>query len=153
MAKEYTKEELWKLYKKLPEELKETVFSETTANNIFNICARNGIEDDRTSKIARFVGHVLIGLLPPDEFQETLEKELRLEVDPAKKVAREIFRFIFYPVKTILEEVYKKEIAPPASPSAISPTAKSSGEAPPTGTIQEEKSEEEKKDIYREPIE
>jgi hypothetical protein len=43
MPEEYTKEQLWKLYEKLLEELKEAIFSEETANSIWDICSRNGI--------------------------------------------------------------------------------------------------------------
>jgi len=141
MEKEYTKEELWKLYDKLPEELKEAIFSEGTAENIFNICSRNGIEDERISKVALYVGRVLMGLLPPNEFQETLEKELKFEKEVAKGIAREVERFIFYPVKADLEKLYKIEIAPPARPTRVTPPPE---EKPPTPPAE---------DVYREPIE
>lgn len=141
MAKEYTKEELWKLYEKLPEELKEAIFSERTAENIFNICSRNGIEDERISKIAKYVGRVLMGLLPPNEFQGILEKELKLGKEMAKGIDREVERFIFYPVKADLEKIYKIEIAPPARPTRITPPPE---EKPPSSP---------KADVYRELIE
>jgi len=139
MPKEYTREQLWKLYEKLPEELKEAIFSAETADNIWNICEKNKIE--KVSKVAEYVGQVLHGVLPPEDFQETLEKELKLEKDLAKKAAQEIDRFIFYPVKTSLEELYKIEIAPPAKPTGITPPPEEKPPAPPS------------KDTYREPIE
>ena len=141
MPREYTKEQLWKLYEKLPKELQEAVFSEETANNIDDICTRNGIEDNRISEIARYTGRVLMGVLPPEDFQETLEKELKLEKDLAKKVSQEINRFIFYPVKASLEELYKIEIAPPAKPTGITPPPEEKPPVPPG------------EDIYRESIE
>jgi len=141
MPREYTKEQLWKLYEKLPEELKEAVFAEETANNIDDICTRNGIEDNRISEIARYTGRVLMGVLPPEDFQETLEKELKLEKDLAKKVSQEINRFIFYPVKASLEELHKIEIAPPAKPTGITPPPEEKPPVPPG------------EDIYRESIE
>lgn len=141
MPKEYTKDQFWKLYEKLPEELKEAIFSEETANNIFDICTRNGIEDDRISEVARYTGRVLLGVLPPDEFQETLEKELKIEKEVAKKTTHEINRFIFYPVKTSLEELHNIVITPPAQPSKITPPSE---EKPPIPS---------KEDVYRETIE
>jgi len=153
MPKEYSKEELWNLYKKLPEELKEAIFSEATADNIFNICTRNEIEDDRISEIARYVGRVLMGVLPPDEVQKTLEKELGLKIDLAKKVTQEISRFIFYPIKPVLEELYKIEIAPLTKPSVVPPTTKPLEGAPPIEVSPEEEIERTKEDIYRETIE
>jgi len=64
------------------------------------------------SEIANYVGYVLHGILPPDEFQASLEAELKLEKEVAKKVAQEINRFIFYPVKPVLEQLYKMEVTP-----------------------------------------
>jgi len=139
MPKEYTREEFWKLYEKLPQELKGALFAEETGNNIYEVCKRNGVENN-LDQIVGYVGQVLVGVLPPDDFQATLEKEVKLKKDTAKKVAREINRFIFYPVKSSLEELYKIEIAPPAKPK-VAPPPEEKPPAPPA------------KDIYREPIE
>ena len=154
MPKEYSKEQLWKLYEKIPQELKEAIFSEDTAESIWEICSRNGIEDERISEIARYTGRVLLGILPPADFQETLEKELKLGKEVAKKVSQEINRFIFYPVKPALEQLYQIGIAP----------SEEIEEAPSRVSAKEEKTEisekkEEKpetpprKDTYREPVE
>jgi hypothetical protein len=142
MKKEYSKEELWKIYEKLPDELKEAIFSYKTAEDISNICERHGIsEGEKMSKIAKYVGRVLMGLLPPSDFEETLEKEVGIGKETAKGIRREVEMLIFYPVRKQLEEIYKIEISPPAKPK-ITP--------PPTF---EEKPTPQKRDIYREPIE
>jgi len=139
MAEKYTQEQFWKLYEKLPQELRDAIFSEETSKNIWEICERNNIKE--ISKIGKYTGRVLLGILPPDEFQETLEKELKLKKDLAKKVAREINRFIFYPVKTSLEEIYKIPVVPPPAELKVAPAPKEKSVTPP------------EKDIYREPIE
>ena len=145
MPEEYTKEKLWKLYEKLPEELKEAIFSEETADSIWDICTRNGIDDERISEVARYTGRVLMGLLAPDELTEILERELKLEKERAKRISQEINRFVFYPVKASLEELYKIEMVPIAGTPV----------KPPVKKVVEEKSEERPKrmDVYREPIE
>ncbi len=132
MEKEYSQEQLWKLYEKLPEQLKDIIFSEETANDIGDICTRNGIEAERTSEIARLVGQVFLGLIPPGELQDALEKEAKLSPEKAKKISSEVARFIFSSVKYSLAELYK-EITPPAKP----------GEKPALS----------KEDVYRESIE
>ena len=139
MPEKYTTEQFWKFYKKLPQELKDALFAEETGDNIYETCKRNGVENN-LDQIVEYVGQVLVGVLPPDEFQATLEKEVKLKKDIAKKVAQEINRFIFYPVKSSLEELYKIEIAPPAKPKVVPPPE----EKPPAPPA---------KDIYREPIE
>ena len=144
MPKKYTSEQFWKLYEKLPQELKDALFAEETGNNIYEICERNGISEN-LDQIVEYVGQVLVGVLPPDELPETLEKEIKLEKEVAKKVSQEINRFIFYPVKTSLEELYKVEIAPIAG-TPVKP--------PPAGKKLEEKPEAQKRmDVYREPVE
>lgn len=145
MPEEYSREQIWKLYEKLPEELKEAIFSEETADSIWDICLRNGIEDERISEVARYTGRVLMGLLPPDDLREILEKELKLDKDAAKRISQEINRFIFYPVKIRLEELYKIEIAPIAGTPVRPSLRKKTGE--------EEIEKPRKEDVYREPIE
>ena len=144
MPEKYTREQFWKLYEKLPQELKDALFAEETGNNVHDICERNGILE-KLDQIVEYVGQVLLGFLPLDEFRKTLEKQLELEPEIAKKVYQEIFRFIFYPVKASLEELYKIEIAPiagvPVKPTVKRGTEEKLGEGP-KGV-----------DRYREPIE
>ena len=150
MPEEVPPEQFWKLYEKLPKELQEAIFSTETAGNIWLICERNELLDVDISKISLLVGDVLLGLLPPEEFQKTLEKEVKLKEEVAKKVAQEINRFIFYPVKSALEELYKIEIAPPTKPS-MAPAVRPREGLPPEAVPPEEKPK--RVDIYREPIE
>ncbi len=146
----YTKEKLWKFYEKLPEELKDAIFSEETAESIWNTCDKNNV--DEVSEIAQYVGRVLLGVLAPEDFQEALEKEMKLKKEVAKKVSQEIHRFVFFPVKESLALLYKIEVAPPGlapfeKPEKITPT-----ETVPRETeVPEEKPE--KPDIYRESTE
>jgi len=159
MTEKYAPEQFWKLYEQLSQELKSAIFSEETAESIWEICLRNSIEDERMSEIARYTGRVLLGILPPEEFQETLKKELKLEKDVAKKVTQEINRFIFYPVKPCLEELYGIEISAPAGAVKSSPAAKEkpsagvSEEKPVISTKEEKPSAPERADRYRESIE
>lgn len=141
MAGKYTKEQFWKLYRNLPQELQDALFSEETGDNIYDICKRNEVEEN-LGEIVDYVGQVLIGILPPEEFQNTLEKELKLKKEVAKEIFHEINRFIFFPVKENLAVLYKIEIAPSEKPAETPPLK----EAP----LEEELK---KKDIYREPIE
>ena len=145
MPEEYLREQLWKLYEKLPEELKDALFSVETADNIDNICQRNAIEEEKIPEIAKYTGRVLMGLLLPNEFEKTLIKEVKLKAEVAKNVAREINRFIFFPLKEVLSKLYEVEIAPPVRPPSIV------HEVRPEVTAEEERLK--KPDIYREPIE
>lgn len=119
MAEKYLKDQLWKIYEKLPEGLREAIFSPETADTIDNICKRNQIPENQVSEIAKYTGRVLSGLLPPNEFEKALVSEVKLKNGTAKNVAREISRFVFFPVKEELSKLYDVEIAPPARPPEV----------------------------------
>ncbi|MFH1509577.1 MAG: hypothetical protein ABID67_00290 [Candidatus Nealsonbacteria bacterium] len=107
MSTNYTKEQFRKIFNALPEELKETVISGETAEDIFNVCTDEDLKYEQISEVARYAGRVLMGLIPPESFQETLEKELKIKKETAKEIARKINRFIFYPVKELINSINK----------------------------------------------
>jgi len=106
MPTPYSQEEFWKLYKKLPQELKDAISSMETTRAIETISERSGIIDQRVGQIADMIGQVLVGLLQPSEFRDILRKELRLSDEKTQQITREVNRFIFYPVKPELEQLY-----------------------------------------------
>lgn len=134
MPEGYPKKEFWKLLKTLPEELREAVLAPTTNESIWRVCEENDLDVD-IAKFNRLVGDVLMGLSPPGEFQEVLETELELKSKIAKKVAFQIDRYIFRPVKESLKLLYEEE--------------RPEKEKMP----EKEERKPKKKDIYREPIE
>ena len=152
MAEKYTKEQFWKLYEKLPQELKDALFAEETGDNIYDVCKRNEVEE-HLGEIVDYVGQVLVGVLAPEDFQNTLEKELNLEEGVAKKVAQEINRFIFYPVRPVLEQLYQTEITlrekTVEKPTIERPEIKLGIPE----TEEEKPAKPSEKDVYREPIE
>jgi len=148
MAKEYSKEHFWRLYKKLPQELKDALFAEETGDNIYDVCQRNKILENLDG-VVKLVREVLMGLLPPDEFQKALEKEVELKKETAKEIVREINRFVFYPVKSSLAALYRIGISPLASTEMTSPTRVT----PPKKEKLPAPGKEAKEDVYRESVE
>ena len=138
------KKEYLRLKKKLPQELQDLLSSTEMLENLENVCRKNDILQ-YLSEINNYVGRVLLGLLPINEFEEKLMAGLNLEKARAKKITREINRFVFYPVKSLLEDLYNMEIAPIAKMTSKLPVSK------------KEKVKESKKstksDTYRESIE
>jgi hypothetical protein len=128
MSQEYTKEEFWKLYEKLPQELKDAIFSGETADHIKSICGRYNIEEKNIPEMAKQIGNVLLGLLPPDDFPNVLELELKIDREVTEKMMREINRFIFYPVKPALEQLYGIETNRSATKIIGQKTKKIAGE-------------------------
>lgn len=141
---DYTREQLWKLYDKLPPDLKEAIFSADNADHIADICSRNGLASELNSQLAKLAGDVLMGLLLPGDFQGTIEKKLKLEKAVAKKVSQEVNRLIFFPVKESLNQLYQIGAAPEGTPAR---------EAALILPSQETRPGPEKTDTYREPVE
>lgn len=148
MPENYAKEKLWKIYLELPQEIKDTLFSQDISENIEDIFQENKLSEEEISKVSDCINQVLFGTLPPENFQKVLEKELKLKSETAKKISQEINRFIFYPIRSALEELYR--IGPAKS-------TERKEEVP----ISEERPEEVKKEVktpprtdaYRESIE
>ena len=107
MAEENTKQPIWNLLEKLPQELKEAFFSTENSEYIYNVCRKYKCLD-KTSKVAEYTGQTILGLLPTEGFQKSLEG-LGIEKEASEKIAREINRFVFYPVKPALEQLYGVE--------------------------------------------
>jgi len=104
MKEEYSREQLWKLYKKLPEDLQEALFSEETTETTYDICEKNGVNETR--EVTKIIGLVLLGLLPPSGLEKVLEEELKLNAGKAKKIFGEINSFLLYPLKKPLIDLY-----------------------------------------------
>ncbi len=112
---EYTKEQFWKLYEKLPPDLKEAIFSDEVGDHILGACEKNGV-GDKVSSVAKYTGRVLLGVLLPQDFQGTLEKEVGIPKDTARVIATEINRFVFFPVKEALNQIHSVVPEKPTAP-------------------------------------
>ncbi len=140
---DYPKEQLWELYKSLPEDLQKAIFSQEVADNIQKICLENGVKnDDAIFNISKNIGYVFLGLLAPDELKNVLEKEIKIKKDKAEKISSQISRLAFLPVKKSLEALYKIKIKP-----GIETEVK-----PLDDKTEEPKRKPKKEDKYREPI-
>ena len=153
MPKKYTSEQFWKLYEKLPQELRDALFAEETGNNIYQICERYEVEEE-LEQVVDCVGQVLVGVLTPADLAKTLEQDLKIEKETAEKITQEINRFIFFPVKAELEKLYKIDVTPEEKTeiekATLSPEEKPAGITP----LPDKKPQTSSgKDTYREEIE
>jgi len=146
MPKDPLINQLWKLYEKIPTELQEAIFSSETSDTIFDVCEKNNIENNY--ELSKIVGDSLLGILPPEEVEKNIKEKLSLSPEKANKVAREIDRFIFYPLKNSLAQLYGEEL----KEFKIRPEKKE--EKKEKGKPKKTKKKEEKKgkDSYREPL-
>ena len=107
MPKQYTREKLWKIYEGLPKEIKEAIFSEKMADQIQKICQKYEITNEKSaSGLAKYIGDVLLGVLPPKELGNLLTFELKLKKEIVNNLIKEIEQSIFQPVDSGLEKIY-----------------------------------------------
>ena len=100
---EYTREQLAKLYKGLPQELKDWIGSEDANDAIYQILKENDVLDEKCEQISILTRNILLGLLPMENFEETIEKEVGLKKDLA-----EIIIQYLKPLRKKREELEKK---------------------------------------------
>lgn len=94
--------EFQKLKNKYPDFLKKTepavvelMLSDKTAEEVANICEKNGVKEGETIKeIAQRIGWVLLGKLPSGNLAMTLQSWVELEPITARKIADEANQFI-----------------------------------------------------------
>ncbi len=143
----YSQEEIFELFQSLPLDLKEFSLSLKVTEKIKNICRRYDLKEIETRKIVKFTGLTLVGLLPPEQFAQTVFAELKIDMIIAQKIYNEINSFIFFRVKDSLKELYS---------DSTTPVKSSEKEVKSEKELEEEKEaeekEEEKEDTYREPI-
>jgi len=151
MPEIFPQKEFWKLYNQLPKDIQETLLSKQTNDYIWQICENFDLDVD-VAKFNRLVANVLLGLVPPDEFGQILQEELGLTPKTAKKISFAVYRYIFYPVKNSLSDIYQMEIKAPAGAGEIKKIKLSKPEKQITPQPRVRKRPE-VHDIYRENIE
>jgi len=127
------------MYKELPEELQEALFSIEGADQIDAICEEFGIAES-SQGVTKQIGNVLLGIIPAQEFENVLIKEIGLKKTTAQQVGRRIYRAIFYPVKMELEQLHSAQFtkAPSSGGKGQSVGLQQSAAEPPNSQSQEE---------------
>jgi hypothetical protein len=129
MTEKLPKKKFWELYHKLPVALQDAIFSDAIGENIVEICGRYEANDN-LDLVMDGVKEVLLGILPPNEFLASLEKGLKNEESVKRRIIHEINRFIFYPVKAELEELYSLQMTPLAGTPSPNASPKSAYQEP-----------------------
>lgn len=109
--KEYSKEQLWELYKELPEDLQKAIFSEEIGNVIREICLKNDVTDEnQCALILKYTGYVFLGLLSPNELLNIFEREIEIEKILAEKISKDINNKVFLNLKESINGLYNIEL-------------------------------------------
>lgn len=110
MPKTYTKEELQDQYEKLPDALKDAIFSTEVAEKIFETGKKHGLTIEKIGFLAEETGRVILGLTRPQEFVLILAERLGATADAAQKIASDINHQIFFPLREVLKTAHQIEV-------------------------------------------
>ena len=106
MQKNYTQDQAWDRFEKLPKELKSAILSEKTAETIYNTCNKFGKE--KISIAAKTVRDVFLGFLSIDDFKICLKERLGINDQELERVYAELDNVIFLPIKSLISSFSKE---------------------------------------------
>lgn len=116
MAK-LTPQQLKELYEKLPEDLREAIFSVDSTEAIHVAGQKYNLTVDKIGELADETGLVMLGLTHPKDFIANLAKRLNADKETARKIADEINTQIFSKVRESLKKIHGEtsDVFPPTS--------------------------------------
>lgn len=123
----FTQEQLKEIYKKLPGDLKDAIFSVDSAKIIQETGKKYGLTIDKIGELADETGLVMLGLSAPSQFIPNLAVRLNVNKETARKIAADINTQIFAKVRESLKKVHgiaqttEGVGAPPPPPPPILP--------------------------------
>ena len=94
----------------LPQNLQDSMISETTSNSIWAITKdKYKLPDYKISAVAKIIGLIFLGELPIKNFIVALRDELNVDNHTAAAIAQDINQAIFQPVRESLMKVHGLE--------------------------------------------
>lgn len=103
----HTQEELVNRYEKLPQALKDAIFSEVNAEKMYALGKRNGLTIDQMGSVTSETGYVILGIAHPKDFVRNLKQKLNIDQEKVRQIAEDINREIFRPIREHLKDLYK----------------------------------------------
>jgi hypothetical protein len=97
-------------YKKLPQELKDAIFSVDIADRIFEIGRKFALTIEKNGFLAEETAFIVLGLLKPEEFTATIKNRLGVEDTEAQEISKEVNRQILLPIREALKRAHQIEI-------------------------------------------
>jgi len=91
----------------IPAQLTIPLFSYSLADEIYRLGSQNHLSDERIHASSRVIGHELMGLIHPNEFQKTLAVALALSDNQIKPFAESIIKNYIEPNQNAIIQCYK----------------------------------------------
>ncbi len=117
----YTKEQLLEMYRKLPKDLQDAIFSIDTAEAIRQIGEENKLMIDKIGELADETGLIMLGLTSPSQFIPHLTERLGVSRELARTIAQEINAKVFLPIRESLKKIHGIEASEPEMEAPMPP--------------------------------
>ncbi|MFA6536408.1 MAG: hypothetical protein WCT25_03175 [Candidatus Paceibacterota bacterium] len=108
----YDSTKLNEIYKTLPKDVQEAMFSVDSANAVQKIGKDNGLMIDKMGTLGQMVGLVMLGVIKSVSFAKEIEHELGVNSTTAQKIVAQVNEQIFLPIRESLRKIQEKEIKP-----------------------------------------
>lgn len=108
---QYTKQQLEERYNKLPDALKDALFSVDIAHTMFEIGKRNLLTIEKTGFLAEETGYVILGLTHPENLAANLQEKLSVDDEELIKIVSEVNKEVFLPIREMLKKTHGVEVA------------------------------------------
>jgi len=103
----YTKEQLFELYGKAPEDIQSMIRDENLGPAIQVIGKDHGITPEQALDVEDIVLHTLLGIESHQDFTRRILEKLGISKDTARKIAEDVDENIFLPVKESLNKIHE----------------------------------------------
>lgn len=107
----YTAEQLKERREKLPPMLRDAIFDPAIADKMYWIGKSNGLTIEQLGYAVEETGYIILGLTKPKDFVASLKERLGVAPDIAKKIASDINRQIFFPLREALKQAHEFDVS------------------------------------------
>ncbi|MBU1159584.1 MAG: hypothetical protein ABIJ28_04165 [Patescibacteria group bacterium] len=111
--KDYTEQQIIEMYEKLPEDLKDAIFSVESTKTLESLGKKYGLNIEQIGKLGNETGMLMIGITSPNEYVGNLAGRLNLDKQKARQIADEVNQQVFSKVRESLKKIHGEESSPP----------------------------------------
>ena len=104
--KNFTEEQIAKMYDNLPEDLKDAIFGLEMNEIVEKIGRENHLNIEQIGDLANETGMVMLGVTHPNEFIGNLADRLEVDKEKARAIAGEINEQVFKKVRESLRKIH-----------------------------------------------
>src|SRR3989344_138710 len=104
--KNFTEEQIAKMYDNLPEDLKDAIFGLEMNEIVERIGREKQLNIEQIGDLANETGMVMLGVTHPNEFIGNLAERLEVDKEKARAIAQEINEQIFKKVRESLRKIH-----------------------------------------------